>query len=96
MSAPIKHTCPDIDSLQKKLTEAMRDIEREPIEDQRFVKNIVWELNQVVDGLEDLRKANGALRDWGEDLETQLKESNDRIDELEWQIEEEHEKQKTA
>lgn len=65
MSAPVKHTCPDIDSLQDDI--------------KRFTNDVIGEL-------ESLRRANAALRDWGEDLEKELAEANDKIEELEQQL----------
>lgn len=76
MSAPVKHTCPDID----KVIKWIRDCEGEEI-DKYFIKNIVVDL-------EELREANSKLRNWGESLEEELHEAALRIDDLENTIEE--------
>jgi uncharacterized protein (DUF3084 family) len=77
MSAPVKHTCPDIDACVKRLKSIITESRR--IEDDRLRKDIEWEADYVVDELEKLRKANGALRDWGEELEKELQDAQDEI-----------------
>lgn len=61
MGAPVKHTCPDIDSLQDDV--------------KKMASDLCYQL-------ESLRKANAALRDWGEEMESDLSEANDRIEDL--------------
>lgn len=86
MPAPVKHTCPDIDAAIKRLKDAMRGCKS--IEDESLARDIVWEIDYVMSDLEDLRKSNAALRDWGEDLEKQLEDKDNEIYELQQKIEE--------
>ncbi len=87
MSAPIKHTCPDIDRALKHLKDAWREI-KDSVEDKRTRDNIEWELDMVESILEDLRKDNGALRDWGHDLEKRNGELEDEVYNLEIELKE--------
>ena len=89
MSAPVKHTCPDIDKLIKML----KDIQREAnygmkchdkkSDDFERYKNIEWYIDDIVGELENLRSANHELREWGEELDTELQSAAERIEELE-------------
>lgn len=82
MGAPVPHTCPDVDNAIKVLKEV-----------EGFSDEISGNSRHVADILEDLRKSNASLRDWGEDMELQrndLQEENqdllDKIQELEDRI----------
>jgi predicted nucleic acid-binding Zn-ribbon protein len=86
MPAPVKHTCPDIDAALKRLKDAMRSCK--DIDDKTLARDIEWEIDYVMSDLENLRKANAALRDWGDDLEKQLEEKDNEIYELEQKLEE--------
>lgn len=86
MSAPVKHTCPDIDASIKRLKDII--LSCRSIEDDSIRKDIEWEADYVIDDLERLRKANAALRDWGEELEKQVAEKDDEIYELEEKLKE--------
>jgi hypothetical protein len=93
MPAPIGHTCPDIDKVVKRLRDiqdeakaGMYEHERDSTDYQRY-KDIEWFIDSMVDGLEDLRKGNSALRDWGEGLEGQVSALEDKIYWLEQEIE---------
>ena len=67
---PIKHTCPDID----KLVKGLREIEKltknyDKVDDIDDLKNILNEVESILwgfeDRLEELRRSNDTLRDWG-------------------------------
>lgn len=94
MSAPVKNTCPDIDKLIIKIIdigktskEGMKHTDASEDNYQRF-KDCEWFIDDIVSGLEDLRKANASLREWGEGLEGELHESAQIISDLENQLEE--------
>lgn len=87
MPAPIKHTCPDINKLQKKIDQCRKDIrymsknteDSELIRDLDGIEDVLLDLDR---GLEDLRGSNDALRSYGEeqekradDLENELAEA---------------------
>ena len=67
---PIKHTCPDIDNLVKGLNEInklTKGYERiEEVDDLKDliseIQNILWDYDSK---LEELRRANDDLRNWG-------------------------------
>lgn len=84
MSAPVKHTCPDIDDCIKRLKSIIAESKR--IEDEGLERDIIWEADYVIDELEKLRKANGALRDWGEELEKEIQDKEDQIFYLEEEL----------
>lgn len=84
MSAPVKHTCPDIDKAQKKLKSVMRSLAELDWEDKNYT---ISELDDVDDALEDLRKSNDALRQWGEELDKELEEAANTISNLETELE---------
>lgn len=80
MAAPVKNTCPDINRAIKRLEtikEHMNDM----------VKSIEYELSEIEDSLEDLRSDNSALRDWGTENESRVKELEDEVYELESKLE---------
>ena len=67
---PIKHTCPDIDKLIKGQNEIMKLIRNyQKIDDVDEFKDIISDIENILwdfeDKLEDLRKSNDTLRDWG-------------------------------
>lgn len=88
MSAPVKHTCPDIDKAIKLIKEAIREADQgkklSDIDDMR--ESLRWVINQIEDlpyMLEDLRKANHSLREWGEATEDSLQKAEQTISDLE-------------
>jgi hypothetical protein len=94
MSAPVKNTCPDIDRLIKMLKaiartarEGMDNTEKYEDNYQRF-KDCEWDIDDIIGSLEDLRKANSSLREWGEGLEAELENAAAEINTLENQLEE--------
>jgi predicted nuclease with TOPRIM domain len=90
MPSPVKHTCPDIDSVIKGLkdiqTEAkqgMRDNDKGEDNYQRF-KDIEWNIDFMIDTMEELRSVNSELRGYGEDMETEKvsrEVENERLEE---------------
>jgi chromosome segregation ATPase len=80
MSAPVNNTCPDINRTIKRL-----EIIRDHMND--MVKWIEYELSEIEDSLEELRSDNSALRDWGTENESRVKELEDEVYELESKLE---------
>ena len=87
MAAPVKHTCPDIDRAEKHLKDVLSTIKYLDI-DKREKNNLEWDLDAAMGYFEQLRKANHELREWGEDLETELVDAKDEVYDLEQKIEE--------
>lgn len=89
MSAPVKNTCPDIDKGIKLIENAIKIISRRRMEidsnsdEDDVLYDILYLIEDVPGILEDLRRDNSALRDWGHDLDKQLEESANIINELE-------------
>lgn len=84
--APVGHTCPNIDSLQEEVSQAVRDYHSFESEDDSArdaISNLLYLLGSVYDQLEDLRGSNSKLRDWGYDLVEHVKELEQKIDDLE-------------
>lgn len=67
---PIRETCPSIDEVQRRIKLAFE-----------AVKEAFNKLEGLDCELEDLRAANGSLRDWG-------REESQRVDELKEQVSE--------
>jgi len=87
MAAPVKHTCPDIDKYIKWIKMCIckeRDIKNMTEEELRDTCSAMnSQLEECIDYLEQLRSANGELRDWGEGLDKELEEAANRIYDLE-------------
>jgi DNA repair ATPase RecN len=99
MGAPVKNTCPQIDKAIAKLKEVEKECDYDNFslgdcEDEDTLRDHCKELRESLDYiyqlvsdpqsiLEDLRDANGSLRDWGEELEKEKQELLDRIEDLE-------------
>jgi predicted nuclease with TOPRIM domain len=86
MGAPVRHTCPNIDSVIKSITDAMRisrDADDLPLGQ---ISDAFTEIYQLLDGLEnqleDLRSDNSSLRSWGLELEEKLDKLEDELWEL--------------
>lgn len=83
---PVKHTCPDIDRYIKYIKAAIvedRDLKYLKEDDLRnAASSMASELYDCIGYLEELRKSNNELRGWGI-------EEAERVDELEYKIEEE-------
>lgn len=91
MSAPVRHTCPDIDKAIKAINDARKCIQDatdsvdndDKNESLKYADDYLWGLDTM---LEDLRSSNDALRQWGHDLEKEIIEKDYRIDDLETQV----------
>lgn len=88
MSAPVKHTCPDIDKVIRQIRSAlkiangmMKQHERGS-DDWHAYDDIDTELRNLEWDLEDLRSSNTALREWGEGLSEELETAANTINEL--------------
>jgi uncharacterized protein Yka (UPF0111/DUF47 family) len=93
MSAPVKHTCPDIDKAIKKATGAiktaeygMKHVDKSSDEYDRF-REIINDVEDIEPILEQLRSSNDELRKWGEELSDELHSSANYIEELEQKLE---------
>lgn len=87
MSAPVRHTCPNIDKALKHIKQAWIEI-KDAIDDKQIQNSIECELDMAADILEDLRKDNDSLRTWGKEQEEEIKNLNDYVSELETRLEE--------
>ena len=81
---PIKHTCPDIDKLIKGQNEIMKLIRNyQKIDDVDEFKDIISDIENILwdfeDKLEDLRKSNDTLRDWGISEAEEVDKLEDKI-----------------
>jgi predicted nuclease with TOPRIM domain len=90
MSAPVRHTCPNIDRMIKHLRAAVssashgkRDFKGE--ESYSYFDNILDEIDGLESDLEDLRSDNDALRKWGHELEDYVKQLESEIENLQTQ-----------
>ena len=80
MSAPVDQTCPDVDSAIKHAEELRDELLRSCPEQTRWVSRTA---NRLVDLLEDLRKSNERLREWGQEQETRADRADAKVTELE-------------
>lgn len=93
MAAPVKNTCPDINRAIKNVQSAMRIANdamkrhEKRSDDWDAYDDIDTELRNLEGELEDLRNANAALREWGEELTDELETSANYINELEQKLE---------
>ena len=67
---PIRHTCPDIDKLIKGISEIQKITKNfQKIDEVEYLKDILSDVENILwdfeDKLEELRKSNDTLRDWG-------------------------------
>lgn len=86
--APIKYTCPDIDKVISGIKAAIKECDYSRYSEVWDIKDYQATLDsieRILSGLEskmeDLRKDNSTLRDWGH-------EQSDRADKLETELEE--------
>jgi len=92
MSAPVKHTCPDIDktiaAIKKAMKYAAYGMKGLNKDDEAY--GSFREIEYVLDGeenrLEKLRKANDSLRVWGTELEKENMSLQNYIEELEQKL----------
>jgi len=91
MAAPVKNTCPDIDKYIKYIKYALvKERDLKSMSESDVFYNAVEMANQLeecIGYLEDLRSSNGALREWGEGLESELEDAAATINELETKLE---------
>lgn len=93
MASPVKQTCPDIDKAIRWIEDALRTINdgyrkyEKKSDEYDLLRDIERDIEDVPKMLEELRKANAALREWGEELDSEVESSANYISELEAQIE---------
>jgi hypothetical protein len=86
MGAPVRNTCPDIDSVIKSIREAMTmvkdadDLTLSQISD--AFSAVYYLLDGLENQLEDLRSDNSSLRNWGLELEERVEELENELWEL--------------
>ncbi len=92
LKEPIGYTCRDIDAVIQGIDEVMNDlndIEDLPAEAQAVIDNVVSRLYHIggfknkQSLLEELRSSNSKLRDWGNDLVSDVKSLQEERDEWE-------------
>lgn len=80
---PVKHTCPDIDAVIKNIRSSISCCEAAlKASDERKdaeINDAIWYLRDMEDEMEQLRRSNHLLREWGEEQE-------DRANNLENQL----------
>ena len=98
---PVKHTCPDIDSIIKTITSICKQMESCNDEDSKenLLENISdWkgDLESIGVGkwceMESLRSSNSALRDWGSEMYSDAENLESERDDFESKYEDEKEK----
>lgn len=80
-SEPCRNTCPDINAIQEEIKEIIKDFERfndtdNPDDFISSMEDASYKLRDIHSILEDLRRSNSDLRDWGHEL-TQIAENMD-------------------
>jgi chromosome segregation ATPase len=86
MGAPVPHTCPVINGAQKDIESLIKELDKftpETGDIESLIQNVIWVLDNNYSTLEDMRKSNGALRDWGTELEEEVSALKNEIDRLE-------------
>lgn len=79
MGAPVNYTCPEIDKIIEYIKKAMKianDGKKEFPDANVEFHDIYYYLDGCENMLEDLRKANASLRNWGDELEKHLASQN--------------------
>jgi chromosome segregation ATPase len=90
MGAPVRNTCPDIDSVIKSIKEAMTmvqdadDLTLNQISD--AFSAVYYLLDGLENQLEDLRSDNSSLRNWGLELEERVEELENEMWELKSEV----------
>lgn len=89
MSAPVRHTCPDIDKVIDGIKQAMNDasngkvITEKNSDEWLHFDGIIDSLYGLEYVLEDLRKSNDSLRGWGHDLEKEISSLERELEKME-------------
>jgi hypothetical protein len=86
MGAPVRNTCPDIDSVIKSIKEAMTMVQDADDLTLNQISDVFSAVYYLLDGLEnqleDLRSDNSSLRNWGLELEERVEELENELWEL--------------
>jgi len=93
--APVTDTCPTINRAQKAIQDAIDFLESIDWGDDEESRDLESAAKKHIDGLseahhgalEDVRKANEKLREWGAETEANLEEAKEQNEELERQME---------
>jgi phage shock protein A len=94
MSAPVRHTCPDIDKVIAAIKSAVKTAENgrkqlgKDSDAEDYLYKIIYDIEDLPHILEDLRNSNSSLRDWGHDLEKTVDELEGKVCDFEKKIEE--------
>ena len=87
---PIKHTCPDIDRYIKWIkSEIVKDRDLRNMEEKELydtASSMNSQLESCIDYLEELRKSNETLRNWGIEEADEVDSCKNYIEELENKI----------
>jgi len=101
MSAPVKYTCPDIDAILESLREVAESLDYfdkniDPTEigeapqaliDDLDIQNLRYILESQEGALEDLRRSNASLRDWGTEEEERAGSAESKLEDAQAEIE---------
>lgn len=93
MSAPVRHTCPDIDKVINGIQQAInnadkgKDICEKKSDEWLYFEEIIDSLYRMTDILEELRTSNGSLRDWGHELEKEVSEAQNNEANIQHELE---------
>lgn len=75
-------TCPDIDKAIKELDNLISMCRHSEKMDEKELRNVVesvdWELPSIIGIFEELRRANQAIREWGQEWKDKAKELSER------------------
>jgi hypothetical protein len=88
MPSKVPQTCPDINKRQKELKQMIKDIEyaQKRYDMNEDTKDLLYaianELDTTIDVLEDLRRSNSDLRDFGEEQEILAHELQYELDNI--------------
>jgi uncharacterized coiled-coil DUF342 family protein len=84
---PIKHTCPDIDKYIKRIKfEIVKDRDLKNMDEKELFdasSSMSSQLESCIDYLEELRKSNDTLRQWGITEADEVDSLNNYVEELE-------------
>lgn len=87
---PVKHTCPDIDYVIDSVKAAISYIDsKSSTETYTYEERCEDAKNALIyleDYMEEIRSANSALRDWGNNLTTLAEDLEDQVSDLQKQI----------